>query len=170
MKSILKFLVFAFFLYIPSVVNAEEESYYPNKFSLGIENNRLIFGQYTYKDHFTAKLNVSAYSEKLSFQYARATLGYKTSLNLFLLEGKYFFGSAFNGSYYNTGVILNARAKLVRRLLVGATIAPWFDSGYKYNTCWNAEVGCVITRHIDIKLGYTTLPEYRMSENRIIGG
>lgn len=170
MNHLIKFLFFVLVFYIPFIANAEEAASSTNKFSVGIENNRLIFGQYTYKDHFTAKLNVSAYSEKLPFQYVRATIGYKTNLNLLLLEGKYFFGSAFNGSYYNTGVLLNARAKFVKRLLVEASIAPWFDSGYKYNTCWEAQIGCVITKHIDIKIGYTTIPEYRMSENRIIGG
>lgn len=169
MRRFIKFIVFVLILNIPYLTSAEENTINPSKFSVGIENNRLIFGQYTYKNHFIAKLNVSAYSEKLSYQYLRATIGYKTRLNLLNLEGNYFFGSAFNGSYYNTGVLLNAKAKFVKRLLVGATIAPWYDSGYKYTTCWNAELGCVITKHIDIKVGYTTLPEYRMSENRIIG-
>lgn len=141
-----------------------------SQFSVGIENNRLIFGEYTYKNHFTGRLNVSVYSEKLGFQYIRASIGYKTAIKMLDISGNLFYGSAFNGSYYNSGARIDANATFFKRLLVDATLAPWYDSGYKYTTCWEAKIGCKITRHIDIKVGYTTIPEYRMSEDRILAG
>lgn len=141
-----------------------------SRFDIGIENTRLIFGQYTYKDHYTARINVSAYSEKPGYQYVRASFGYKRSLSAVNLEGKAFFGSAFNGSYYNTGAIVSADTRLAGRLLLDAVLAPWYDSGFGYTTCWEAKIGCVITNHIDIKAGYTTLPEYRMDEKRVLFG
>lgn len=138
--------------------------------SVGIENSRLVFGEYTFKDHFSAKVNVSVYSEKLGFQYARATLGYHNSLEKIAFSGQLHFGSAFNRSYYNTGLGLNVNTILAKRLILDGTINPWYDSGYGYKTCFQAIAGCKITNEINIKAGYTTIPEYRMSEKRIIAG
>lgn len=157
-------------IFLPFKASCESSSVKTSLFDVGIENTRLIYGQYTFRNHFTGRLNVSVFSEKLGFQYIRATLGYQTSFKTINVSAKYFFGSAFNHSYYNTGVRVAADAVFVKRLLVDATIAPWYDSGYKYETCWEAKIGCRITKNIDIKAGYTTLPEYRMSEHRIIGG
>lgn len=141
-----------------------------SKFEVGIENTRLLYGKYIYKDHLTAKLNVSVYSEKLGYQYIRGTIGYQTKIKNFNLSGEYFFGSAFNGNYFNTAVQLKADAVFVKRLLIDARILPWYDSGFGYTTCFEARLGCKITDKIDVKVGYTTVPEYRMSEKRIIGG
>lgn len=171
MKNIFRiylFLIIGAFIIFPS--NAGESISRVSEFSVGIENNRLVFGEYTYKNHFTGRLHISVYSEKFGFQYVRATLGYKTTIKLLDISGNLFYGSAFNGSYYNCGARIDANANFFKRLLVDATFAPWYDSGFKYTTCWEAKIGCKITRHIDIKVGYTTIPEYRMSENRILAG
>lgn len=141
-----------------------------SQFSVGIDNTRLIYGKYTYKNHLSAKLNVSAYSEKISFQYVRGTIGYKNSLKCFNFEGSYFFGSALNRFYYNTGANITGEVILIKRLLLDATLSLWYDSGFGYKTCWEGRIGCKITDHINIRLGYTTIPEYRMSEKRFIGG
>lgn len=153
-----------------SVRASNETDYKKNQFEVGIENTRLVYGRYIYDNHLTAKLDVSVYSEKLGFQYARATVGYQTRLKFLDLFGEGFFGSAFNGSYVNAGARIGAGATLVKRLLIDAQVAPWYDSGFGYTTCFQARLGCKITNHIDIRVGYTTLPEYRMSEKRVIGG
>lgn len=141
-----------------------------SQFAIGIDNTRLIYGKYTYKQHLSAKLNVSAYSEKISFQYMRGTIGYKTSIKCFNIEGSYFFGSTLNRFYYNTGANFAGDIILAKRLLIDATLSLWYDSGFGYKTCWQGRIGCRITDHINIRLGYTTIPEYRMSENRLVGG
>lgn len=141
-----------------------------NQWSVGIENTRLVYGKYIYNSHLTAKLDVSVYSEKIGFQYARATVGYQTRLKFLEIFGEGFFGSAFNGSYVNAGARIGANATLAQRLLLDAQVVPWYDSGWGYNTCFLARIGCKITKHIDIRMGYTTIPEYRMSEKRVIGG
>ena len=150
--------------------NAQELEPQEHAFSVGIENTRHIYGQFTLKEHYTAKLNVSAYSEKIGYQYARATVGYKTSISMLNVAGECFFGSTLNGYYYNTGAIVSADAIFVKRLLLDAKIAPWYDSGYGYTTCYEAKIGCKITKSINIKVGYTNMPEYRMSEQRILAG
>lgn len=171
MKKSLRIAFLAIFLICGLKSSEAQDCFVSNnsQFSLGIENTRLVYGEYTYKNQFIARLNVSVYSEKLAYQYIRGSVGYKTSLGALNLKGLYFFGSTFNGSYYNTGVKIAGDAVVANRLLIDATLAPWYDSGYKYTTCWEAKIGCKITNHIDIKVGYTTIPEYRRSENRVIG-
>lgn len=138
--------------------------------SVGIENTRLVYGKYTYKDHYSAKLNVSVYSEKIQFQYLRGTLGYDTQVKNCHLGAEVFFGSSLNRFYYNAALNLSADFLLFNRLLLEADVAPWYDSGYGYKTCYQAMAGCRITDHIDVKVGYSTLPEYRMAEGRIRAG
>ena len=153
----------------PLILKAQENhpSGHPTShFAVGIDNTRLIYGKYSYKDHLSAKLNISVYSEKISFQYIRATVGYRTSIKRLNLEAAYFWGNAFNASYYNTGAFITADIVLIRRLLLDATLAPWYDSNFGYTTCWEGKIGCKITDHINLKLGFTSIPEYRMSENR----
>lgn len=137
---------------------------------VGIENTRLVYGQYIFRNHYFAKLNVSVYSEKLGFQYTRGTLGYRTSVSCLNLSGGCFVGTAFNRSYYNAGLALEADAKILKRLLIDAKAVPWYDSGYGYTTCFEAKIGCRIIDNIDVNVGYTSIPEYRMSENRILAG
>lgn len=140
-----------------------------SQFAVGIDNTRLIYGKYTYKKHLSVKLNVSAYSEKISFQYVRGTVGYKSSVKCLNIEGSCFFGSALNRFYYNTGAKVTADIILAKRLLIDSSLLFWYDSGFGYKTCWEGRIGCKITDHINIRLGYTTIPEYRMPENRLIG-
>lgn len=141
-----------------------------SQFEVGIENSRLIYGKYIYKDFLSAKLNVSVYSENIKWQYVRVTLGYHKKLKMFNIVGDLFFGSSLNGNYYNMGAVIKGDAEFLRRLLLDASLVPWYDSGYGYITCFETKIGCKITSHIDVKVGYTTVPQYRMSERRIIGG
>lgn len=169
----MKYRIFACISVLISVIHtlkAEEPPIRTSQFSVGIEKTRLIYGQYLYKNHLKARLNMSVYSEKFGFQYFRANIGYQTNIKNILLSGDYFFGSAFNGTYFNTGANLNVSAELFKRLLLAAQLSPWYDSGYGYTSCWEAKIGCKIITQIAIKIGYTTVPEYRMSEKRILGG
>lgn len=168
MKRIFNIILFLILSLVSVSLSAKEIKV--SKFAAGIENTRLLFGQYTYKNHYTAKLNCSVYSEKFGYQYMRGTIGYQTKIKFLNLTGDFFFGSAFNRTYYNTGANIIAEAVLFKRLLIDANLTPWYDSGFGYKTCWQAKLGCKITPNINVKIGYSTIPEYRMSENRILGG
>lgn len=170
MKHIRHILFICFICIFSNSALPQEQISKTSMFEVGIENTRLLYGKYTYKNFLSAKLNVSVYSEKFGFQYIRGTIGYFTKIKNFNLSGEYFFGSAFNGNYFNTAVQLKADAVFVKRLLIDARLLPWYDSGFGYTTTFEARIGCKITDKIDIKAGYTTVPEYRMSEKRIIGG
>lgn len=173
MKKAIKLLIWVIFLFSThynGIAQEISQAVPVSKFAVGIDNTRLIYGKFTYKNQLSVKLNVSAYSEKISFQYVRGTVGYKIPIKCFNIEGSYFFGSTLNGFYYNTGAKVKGDIILAKRLLIDATLSPWYDSGYGYTTCWEGRIGCKITEHINIRVGYTTIPEYRMSENRLIGG
>ena len=100
MKKSLRIAFLAIFLICGLKSSEAQDCFGSNnsQFSLGIENTRLVYGEYTYKNQFIARLNVSVYSEKLAYQYIRGSVGYKTSLGALDLKGLYFFGSTFNGS------------------------------------------------------------------------
>ncbi|MCH5246396.1 MAG: hypothetical protein J1E84_08020 [Muribaculaceae bacterium] len=171
MKNIKYLISSLLFLLLGSLaIEAQNSKQNNHIFSVGIENTRFVYGQYIYKQHLITKLDISVYSEKLGFQYARGTIGYQRSFAMVNLRGEYIFGSSFNRSYYNTGAMIAADALFAKRLILNAKISPWYDSGYGYTTCYEAKIGCKITDHIDINAGYTNIPEYRMAENRIIAG
>ena len=136
------------------------------QFGIGIRNSRYAYVDYRFKNHWDAAVDISVFSEKLGFQYAKGSLGYHNSFKNLSYEGNCYYGSAFNRSYYNGGAALCLDYTVIRRLVVSATMNPHYDSGYGYKTCYNAGLGVVITPDINIFGRYTTIPEYRMSEKR----
>lgn len=135
--------------------------------NIGLHNTRYAFLGYKFKDHYSAAVHVSVFSEKLGFQYAMGSFSYNNTIRHLSYEGKAYFGSAFNRSYYNGGAAANLSYDIITRLSVRATLNPHYDSGYGYKTCYKAGIGVMITPDIDIFGNYTTIPEYRMSEKRI---
>lgn len=138
-----------------------------SQISVGVKNNRYVYGEYLLKNHYEAGIEVSVFSEKLGFQYARGRVGYTNSFGNFSADGKAYYGSAFNRSFYDAGASAHAKFTVKERVFVGATLNPHYDSGYGYTTCYEAGLGVNITPEIDIFANYTTIPEYRMSEKRI---
>ncbi len=139
-----------------------------SKVGVGVKNNRYIYGELMFKDHYALGLNVSVFSEKIGFQYAKAYFGYRNSIikNLdYTVSGE--FGSALNGSYYSGGAKAGITYTAFKRLFIDAVINPHYDSGYGYKTCFSAGPGVIITNEIDFFVKYTTIPEYRMSEERL---
>lgn len=141
------------------------------QFGAGMRDNRFIYGDFTFLNHYEVKLEHSIFAEKLGYQYLRAYAGYKGDVGhrSFKLEYKAqaYFGAAYNRSYYSGGALIQARCTLFRRLIIDGRLNPHYDSGNRYETCFYAGAGAVITRHIDILAGYTTIPEYRISERRV---
>lgn len=157
MKS-LKTLLSAIFMLASMAASAQ--------FGVGLRDNRFIYGDFTFLNHYEVKLEHSVFAEKIGYQYLRAYAGYKGSLRHLDYKGQLYFGSAYNRSYYSGGALISARCTLFSRLIIDGRLNPHYDSAYGYKTCFYAGAGAVITRNIDILAGYTTIPEYRMSENR----
>lgn len=140
------------------------------QFGVGIRDNRFVYGDFTFCKNYEVKLEQSVFSEKIGFQYLRAYIGYKNSYKALSYKADAYFGSTYNRSYYSAGANLSARYTLFNRVIVDARLNPHYDSGAGYNTCFYAGAGVIITRHIDLLAGYSTIPEYRLSEKRIRAG
>ncbi|MDE5848626.1 MAG: hypothetical protein K2H38_00600 [Muribaculaceae bacterium] len=135
--------------------------------SIGIRSNRFVNISYLYKDHYFARLEQSVFSEKPGLQYMRGYAGYETHISAFDLKGTAYFGSTFNRLYYSTGASVEARIRPIPFLIVDGRFNPHYDSGFGYTSCYYGGLGACITKHIDILVGYTNIPEYRMPEKRL---
>lgn len=134
--------------------------------SVGIRNNRFINVSYTFSKHYQATLEESVFSESLGLQYLRGYAGYFTEIGMFSIKGSAYFGSTYNRMYYSTGASAYIRLEMPFRLLIDGKFNPHYDSGYGYTTCYYGGLGAVITKNIDVMIGYTNIPEYRMPEKR----
>lgn len=140
------------------------------QFGVGVRDNRYVYGDFCFKNHWIVKLEQSVYSEKFGYQTLRGYIGYKAKVQSFSYKVQAYFGSPYNGSYYSTGVLADGSYTFINRLTINATLNPHYDSSIGYETCFYAGVGVVLTKHIDILAGYTTIPVYRESEKRVLAG
>ncbi len=158
----MKYLVLILTITISIIANAQV--------SVGMRDNRFVYGAYTYRSHYVVALEESVFSEGLGYQYLRGYAGYKGELKTLEYNATGYFGSTYNRSYCNAGP--SARAKWTFRnvLILEGLLNPHYDSGDGYTTCWYAGAGARITRHIDILAGYGNQPEYRLPEYRLKAG
>lgn len=144
--------------------------YAQGQISVGVRDNRHIFGEYLLKGKYQFRLEQSVYSEKIGFQSLRADVGYTSSIAGLRYYGGAYFGSVYNRSYCIAGANINLEYTFFDRLIINGRLNPHYDSTVKYKTCFLAGAGIIITKHIDFLAAYSTIPEYRMSENRIRAG
>lgn len=135
--------------------------------SVGSRSNRFIYVTFMYKDHYNVRLEQSLFSEKFGLQYIRGYVGYNTSVGVLGFKGTAYFGSTFNRFYYSTGASAEVRIRPHRLLIIDGKFNPHYDSGFRYATCYYGGAGVCITKQIDILVGYTNIPEYRMPEKRL---
>lgn len=135
--------------------------------SVGIRNNRFLNVAYLYKEHYSARLEQSVFSESLGLQYMRGYAGYQTEVGIFRIKGTAYFGATFNRMYYSTGALAEVRCVPYGRMIIDAKLNPHYDSGYGYTTCYYGGIGAVLSDNIDIIAGFTNIPEYRMPERRL---
>lgn len=140
------------------------------RFGVGMRDNRFVYGDFTFKNHYEVKLEQSVFSEKLGYQHLRGYLGYKGDSRNFDYSARAYFGSTYNGSYHDYGVLAELKYTFIDRIMIEGKLNPHYDSGCDYETCFYAGAGVVITKNIDVHAGYTTIPEYRMSEKRLYAG
>lgn len=140
------------------------------QFGVGIRDNRYIYGDFCFLNHWVIKLEQSVYSEKIGYQYVRGYCGYKGQLQNFSYKVQAYFGSPYNRAYYSTGALVDGSYTLINRIKVNATLNPHYDSSAGYKTCFYVGAGVRIIKDIDILAGYTTIPTYREPEKRILAG
>lgn len=140
------------------------------QFGVGVRDSRFVYGDFTFLRHWEVELEQSIFSEKIGFQYLRGYAGYKGDWKSLDYKAQAYFGACYNGDYHSYGLLASARYTLFNRVMVDGKINPHYDSGYGYKTCFYAGAGVRITDNINVMAGYTTIPEYRMSEKRVHAG
>lgn len=137
---------------------------------LGVRDNQYIIVGYTYNKSWNIKLEHSVFSQKFSTQYVRLMLGYKHCWNNFGIEATPYYGTVYNGDFYNTGIMFSGYWQMLREWGIGCTVNPHYDSGFDYVTCFMAETTFCLYKAISAVLQYSTIPEYRMKEKQIKAG
>lgn len=138
--------------------------------SAGVDESTYIYGKYHFNGNLNIKLQHSLYSEKFGFQRVAVGIGYHKHLPYgfncnFGLTG----ATTWNGNYQVvfSDILLGYN---YRRIGCNVIIQPRYDSGLGYETCWGGSISYKVITPLSVIVGYTTIPQYRMSERRISGG
>lgn len=134
---------------------------------LGLRDTRFIYAKWNITNHFNIGLEHSVYSEKFKLQHIRLAAAYHTAIKNFNIECMPYFGTVYNGDYYDLGALLTAGYRIAGRVTLEASVNPHYDSGLEYKTCWRAGATCRIWRELSAVAQYSTIPEYRQSEKRV---
>lgn len=137
------------------------------QFSIGMRDTRHVNVGYTCRDHYFVQLEQSIYSEKIQYQYARLYVGCKWDiLPSFHVEGKAYYGMAWNNYYRNLGLQVSGSYRW-KFLQPYAVLNPHYDSYYDFQMLYRGGAAFHVTRQLAVKCDYTTIPAYRESEKRV---
>ncbi|MCC8038006.1 MAG: hypothetical protein LIP02_07735 [Bacteroidales bacterium] len=134
---------------------------------VGLRNNRYIHAGYLFRGHWGAEVEHSVFSETIGYQYVRIGAGYVNNVRGLAFTLAPFWGTTWNGFFWNCGAFAGARYRLpqgMRWLGVNAMVNPRYDSTIHYDTCWLAGLDFYVNSEICLVADYTTVPQYRVSE------
>lgn len=140
------------------------------QFSIGLRDNRFVNVAYKLHGTWDFKLEHSIFSEKPGYQYIRAYAGYGRAFGIVRLQATPYFGTTYNGSFYNLGAKAEGKVAIGSRVNVSAAANPHYDSQTGFKMCFSAGASVGIIKELGIFAGYSTIPEYRISEERIRAG
>lgn len=160
--TIARIVVIAIFMVEALIASAQ--------FSVGIRNTRFVEADYKFKCNVGVGLSHSLYAEKIAFQEIKASVFYENYLSKFDYRGTLYGSTTWNRDYKTVGAKLDVRYNFVKSASVMAALNPHYDTGYDYRTCFSAGAAYQIIKPIAVKVLYTTIPDYRMSEKRIHAG
>lgn len=134
---------------------------------LGLRDNQYVSVGYTYRQFWSVKLEHSVFSQEFSTQYVRFMLGYRHCGERIGIEVIPYYGTLYNGDFYNVGVEFSGQWRMLRNWGIECTANPHYDSGYDYKTCFMVGTNLHLYKAISAVLQYSTIPEYRMKEERV---
>jgi hypothetical protein len=138
--------------------------------TVGLRDTRYVYADYVWKNHVDVKLEHSIFAEKAQFQLVKLYAGYNNQYEALTYGADAFYGRTYKGNYYTLGTHIFGEYSIASALKVKATVAPIYDSGYDYKTCFEIRPTIPLTQDISVHAAYTTIPEYRESEDRVRGG
>lgn len=137
---------------------------------VGLRDTRYVNVSYRYKQHWTAKLEHSIYSEKFSHQYLRLSFGWEKSFGFVSLQVEPYFGMTYSNTYSSEGFYAGAKVRPLKWLGIECAVIPHHDSGLGYTTCYLGALKFNCTENISITGVVTNRPEYREPQTRVRGG
>ena len=140
------------------------------QFGIGMRDTRYLNINYTFATRFNAEFEHSVFAEKFKYQHVRFSGSYTLPVKNFEFQAKPYFGTLYDGDYYDVGAFLCVRYNVVKPLMLCGTLNPHYDSGFSYKTCFMLGAECKVYKDLSVVAQYTTIPEYRQSEKRIRAG
>ena len=143
-----------------------------NKISM--RDSRFIQFQHTFMHHWPVMLEHSIYSEKISLQHFRIHAGYQHQIleDRLTMEFLGYFGSTHKGSYQDYGAFVRMayRFDADDNYSLQGILNPHYDTGLDYKTCFAFSTYVGFCKVAAFYLEYTTIPEFRQSEERVRTG
>lgn len=140
------------------------------QFEAGLRNTRYANVSYTLKKHYTFKVEHSIFAEKFGFQQIGGSAAYHNNWKELSYGAEVSGITSWNRDYQIAGLKAHAAYRFLNRLLVFGCINPLYDTDYKYKTCFSVGAACGLVKGIGIFASYTTIPDYRKSEERVHAG
>lgn len=137
---------------------------------LSLRDNQYVSVGYTCRQSWSVKLEHSVFSQEFSTQYVRFMLGYKHCRERIGVEVIPYYGTLYNGDFYNAGIMFGGYWQVQRKWRIECIVNPHYDSGYDYKTCFSVGTNLHLYKAISAVLQYSTIPEYRMKEECIKAG
>lgn len=140
------------------------------QFGIGLRDTRYVNVNYTFARYFNLELEHSVYAEKFKCQHIRFAAAYTRDVSNWRFQAKPYFGTLYNGNYYDLGALATVQYRPIERLALEGTLNPHYDSGLKYKTCFRVGATCQVYKALSLVAQYSTIPEYRESEKRVRAG
>jgi hypothetical protein len=138
--------------------------------SVGLRDSQYLYGEYSWNNGTYLKLEESVFSTNPKYQYLRGYIGFDNIYKVLDYSVDAFYGRVYNGAFYSLGLYMKGGIHFNKFVTLRCIINPLYDSGLDYTTCYEFSPYVRLTNDIRAFVGYTTIPDYRMSEKRIKGG
>lgn len=133
---------------------------------VGLRDNQYVHIGYTWKEQWNVTLEHSVFSQKFSTQYVRFLLSYKQQWSNWNIKAIPYYGTSYNGDFYNLGMAVDVHWHLLDGWGLTGVVNPHYDSALDYLTCFTAGTDIHLYKGITFLMQYSTVPEYRMKEER----
>lgn len=136
---------------------------------LGLKENR--YGILNYRlNNWQIGLKQSIFTENVKFQYIQLNFNYDYTYNEHLRFSSMVGGGiTYSNSFHDFDFNLLGEYN-IRPVSISAEVQPHYDSEFDYSTNYGFTGKCRITSEVSLKLKYTNIPEFRVSERRIKAG
>lgn len=163
-----QYILYLFYTFSTALTYAQNDTLH---FCIGLRDTRYLQIEYTIGHHFPIQLEHSLYSDKLKLQHYRVSAGYSDQFFRSRLYTGFraYWGGIWRGNYQDYGAFLTLGYCFDshQRYQVAVTLNPHYDTGLDYKTCFSTEALVGWNDVGSFVMEYSTIPEFRQSEERI---